>query len=277
MATSQKYFGILLLVVFTVCATIIAGIVFLDKENTELLQLVFGVIITGIAVYFTVKLSKTKYNLRSWSEQHGIGYRPINCYKEIWQRFDVSPEKKFLNARKVHYKDPPPLTTVWGQMNTREEQRYFVDGPFASGTIGNRNIWIYKIDGNLHVASVTWTSLFFGWCMELSIHSIPVSVSVHKRFIGHHDKLDTESVAFEKLYDVDVVREGKVLQLLDPVMMELILHSGISAIEFSDSSIILFHTIFPPTKEDLDKYLDCGIKIAEQVDRNFPLGKYEKN
>lgn len=99
---------------------------------------------------------------------------------------------------------------------------------------------------------------------------------VKKKFLGGKDKIDTESITFEKFYQVDVYEGKGTLQLLEPNMMQLIIDSDIAAFEFSDSSVALYYTLYNPDQERLDKMLEYGLKIAEQVNRNFPMGKYEK-
>ena len=89
------------------------------------------------------------------------------------------------------------------------------------------------------------------------------------------DEFDTESISFENKYGLNTKREGTVLQLLDPNMIEIFRNNDIPGVEFGDQSLALYIPYCTIKMRDLEKYLLVVIKIAEQVDRNFPLGKYE--
>ncbi len=277
MSKPRHPFGIFVSVMAIVSFAIIGGILFIDWKFSDWWQLAFGLVVSAFAVFSAVFYSRTYYDLRSWSAKNQMIYKPTGQYHAIWERMNANKGKSFLQAREILYKDPPPLTSVWGRLNSQDEKKFFNDGPMSYGEIRGRQVWVYRMSGMMHVTAKPIQGFFHGWCMEIQTNATPVSVSAIRRFLGHHDTLDTESISFEKMYDLNVPRVGSVLQLLDPVMMELIIQSGISAIEFSDSSIVLIHTIFPPQHEDLDRFLEFGMKIAGQVERNFPLGKYEHN
>ncbi len=99
---------------------------------------------------------------------------------------------------------------------------------------------------------------------------------MRRSFLGGKDKVNVESINFEKLYHIDVYEGRRTLRLLDPMMIQIIMDSGVAAFEFSDKSAVLYYTLHKPNRDQLDNMLKVGLKVAEQVDRNFPLGKYEK-
>ena len=134
--------------------------------------------------------------------------------------------------------------------------------------LGNRNIWIYPIFG---ISGKSSGFHFMGWCMEISANRIPVYAELSRAYMGHLDSMDTESNEFEKIYRIHSEKKAVILQLLDPVMMSLVKDSTISSIEFSEQSIVLISSNFPPKKEVLDTFLEIGNGIAEQVKRNFPV------
>ncbi len=234
----------------------------------------FTTVIVVAAMYGIYIYAAKATDLKIWAHQNELNYAQQGMRAMIDVRLASSPGKHFFNARSLikSAANPAIPLTVGGILSPLTDLNPAkITGPVAYGTIENRPVWIWPLVVQLFGVSVSKRP-FLGWCFELSTHTIPVRVLVTRKFIGSRDTLDTESTSFEKLYEISGQRDHSILQLLDPVMMELILHSQISALEFSDRSVVLYHTIPPPRKETLDTYLYWGIKIAEQVDRNFPIG-----
>lgn len=187
-------------------------------------------------------------DLVNWSEQKGFKVYRRGKRKEINNRLEHNSKKRYCDFRE--YKG---VTT---------------SGPYVEGKFGNRLIWIYPIFG---LSGKSSGFHFKGWCMEISTSKIPIYAEVSRAHMGHLDSIDTESNEFEKLYRIRSEKKAVILQLLDPVMMSLVKNSTISSIEFSEESIVLISTYFPPKIEVLDTFLEIGKEIAEQVKRNFPV------
>lgn len=216
----------------------------------------------SLMVYKMIKLNRGDVLLEHWFRQKNLSYKIKNNLDEIKFRFLENPRKKFFKA--------PSLVSQWGSMYT---------GPYAEGIINDRKIWIYKITVlsifSKNLLARTKKETFYAWCVEIQTNHIPIDLLVTRKYLLERDVMDTESKAFEKLYNIDAKREGAVLQLLDPAMIELIMHSKIAAMEFSDSSVVLYNAHVWPMLDTLDILLENGLKIAKQADRNFPLGKFD--
>lgn len=236
----------------------------------------------GVAIFGGFRHSKDSIPSH-WSRRTGLRvFKGINQFRYT-DRFSANPSKTYFSAPRI--------------MLPNEETF------FAEGKVGGRNLWLYRITGlpflgsgvgtyrNREISSsdltvtgsplnkqpaVTSERVFYGWCLEIETKKIPQSIMLTRRFIGAKDMLDTESNKFEEKYEISNVKESWVLQLLDPVLMELAHKSNSSAIEISDSSVVLYYTLSEIDFDTLDIMLKDGIKIAEQIDRNFPLAKYEK-
>ncbi|XOU94633.1 MAG: hypothetical protein ACNFW9_01055 [Candidatus Kerfeldbacteria bacterium] len=211
-------------------------------------------------------MNSNKKNLEKWAKDKGLDFFAINARKQIKNRLKMNPNKNFFAANEIRQ--------IFNRSNAVMIPEKYIDGPYIEGYIRKRMIYIYPIKGAMFLSH--FGSNFIGVCLEIGTSKIPVNALVTRKYLYDFDKLDTESRYFEKLYDCNIQREGKILQLLDPVMIELIEYSSISAIEFSDSSIVLYSIIFPPKIEKINYLTYWGIKIADQVDRNFPMSKYEK-
>ncbi|MFA6908865.1 MAG: hypothetical protein WC289_03170 [Patescibacteria group bacterium] len=243
---------------------------------SDTIQWVSTFVFTLIVIFIAYAYLSRKSGAASWAQEQGLTYLNTDCATIIEDRFRASPTKTFFNARTFFQHRPHPGRTFSFTAPLDSESRPVINTiPVIQGTIGGRDVWVWPISGSLSLASVMSNRYFCGWCFEISTHRIPLTAAVTKKFLGHHDTLDTESNSFEKAYNISVKRDGIALQLLDPVMMELIQGADISAIEFSDQSVVLYHTLYPPTRESLAKYLYWGTKIAQQVDRNFPRGGSE--
>lgn len=213
-----------------------------------------------------------------WGRSRGLRVHEGYTMWHITDRFRANPGKTFFEAEKFMMES---------------DMRTMLEGQSAG-----RTLWVYPIVGKVFYGSMMGFSrsyvidvhrqtdhlsghviernqhgnvrVFRGWCMEISTKRIPQNITLTKKFFRAPDMLDTESRDFEKTYDVHGMQDSMVLQLLDPAMMSLILDSGAAAVEISDASLVLYHTAEEPDLEMLEKYYTCGIKIAEQIDRNFP-------
>ncbi len=250
------------------------------------LYILFGGIILSIIIRYTTKFfggfKPASDDIPTfWAKQNGLRvFKGINTMRYD-DRFAANPSKTFFGAQDA--------------MEINEE--IF----FAEGIIGKRHAWLYRITGrppkgsglgtfrNRNVTpereqlvdvftddrTTTVTErVFYGWCIEIETKHIPQTVTVTKKFVKDNDVLETESASFEKLYDISNTNDSQVLQLLDPVLIELIQQSQCSAIEISDASVLLYFTLSEISLDALDAMLQNGVKIADQVDQNFPLGSY---
>lgn len=250
-----------------------------DKVEIIIYAIVFG----GVIVYslaglllriFHKKRGTTLNVLKHWADGHGLKFQAAGNQLKHIDRLTANKGKHFFNAEKV--------------MNWQD------DSIFIEGVIKDRKIWIYEIVGKPSFGSGMGTvrsvllpddaalnagesrkskieKIFYGWCIEVGTHSVPQKVLVTRKFIAGQDTHDTESHSFEDEYNVSS-EEKNILQLLDPVMMDLIHRSKVAAVEISDASVVLYYTLPRIDYEILDSLLEYGIKIAIQVDRNFPLG-----
>jgi hypothetical protein len=193
--------------------------------------------------------------IKSWAAKRGLDFFRETGKQTIVDRYQESPEKPFFGSRR--------------------ESPYY-KGPYVTGHILNRKVWGFRIRGwyRRGFTDAQEGELFTGWCMEFRTVSIPIPMVICKHAYYPKDTLNTESRKFEGRYSVSSGEGSKPLQLLDPAMIEVIMKYDVSAIEFSDRSVALFTTIYPPSEERLDQLLEAGERIAKQVDLNYPLGKY---
>lgn len=266
-----KQLGYLVILVVVVLFTF--GALQTVVGDSMVTQWVFTVLVVALVTYILYMFFTPSSDLKTWAEQKGLVYTATRMRSIIDSRLAANPSKEFFGMRTLAREVKSPsynLSIVSALSSMAQTDPSMISGPVVQGAIGGRTIWIYPVMGKVLRDSIS-SHVFSGWCFEFETHKIPIRVLTTRRFLDDYDTLDTESRSFEKLYDINVRREGTALQLLDPVMMELIEHSDISALEFSDSSVALYHTLLPAKQEKLNSYAHWGMKIAEQVDRNFPL------
>ena len=234
----------------------------------------------------------TTWNINAWAQKYGLRFFNIANQLRQAARMEVNPGKDFFRADQVMHMGH--------------------DGPYVEGVVKGRNVWLYMIAGqarygSLHGISTETTSvshrtstllksleplgedffernapaaqqtIMYAWCLEISTQPMPHRLRITRRSMREADELDTEGREFEKHYDINNFEDSLALQLLDPHMMQLILDSHADAIEFSDSSLVIYELNKNTTAEVLDTLLNAGLQIAQQVDQNYPLGKYEKD
>ncbi len=188
----------------------------------------------------------TTEDISAWALANGYSFSPPSRDNaEITAILARSAMKNYFNFKDVFLRHGEPFQGYW----------------CAKGTQDGRQVTIFP--------SVA------GWCFDIQTNPMPVFVRVMDRFFGAPDRMDVESNSFEKRYDLNVKREGAVLQLLDPGMIDILNNAHIAGVEFGDSSVVLYLTLLNKLS-DFDLMVDWGLKIAHQVDHNFPLGKYEK-
>jgi hypothetical protein len=237
------------------------------------------------------RAAATSWNVKAWAQKYGLRYFNIANQLRQAARMEQNPGKDFFRADEV--------------MNMSH------DGPYVEGEVRGRTVWLYLTVGrprfgSLHAinernaltsdpASTRVAGLrplesdilessvpaerqqvMYAWCLEISTHPMPHRLRITRQSMREADEVDTEWRDFEKRYDVNNFEDSLALQLLDPQMMQLILDSRVDAIEFSDSSFVMYELNKHTTAEVLDTLLEVGLKIAEQVDKNYPLGKYAK-
>ncbi len=228
----------------------------------------------------SIQQLSTEVNIEGWATKHGFRYRAAGNWNEQAARMEASPQKTFFRADQV--------------MDLED------DGPMASGTTHGRSVWLFNLVGRPRRGSKKASSrlrrpdknatllenvlysqsenqmekVMYMWSLEISTHPIPLAVSVSRRDMNEDDIINTESVHFEQRYNIHNTQDSLILQLIDPAMMHLIIESRVDAIEFSDSSIVLYELNKHISLDVLNAMLEAGLKIAEQVDRNYPLAKY---
>ncbi len=186
-------------------------------------------------------------DVAAWAQSKGYSFSPPSRNNErIKALLTDSSMKSYFDFKNVFLQHKEPFKGYW----------------HAEGNEDGRKVQVFSTN--------------CGWCVEVQTNQVPVFVRVMHKFFGADDTMDVESGSFENRYDLNVKREGAVLQLLDPVMIESLDKSHISGIEFGDSSVVLYLTVINNIG-DFDWMVEWGLKIAHQVDHNFPLGKYEKN
>jgi hypothetical protein len=219
----------------------------------------------------------SQVNVRHWAERSGLRFWAAGNQMRQAARMEASPEKHFFRADRV--------------MELED------DGPYAEGDVQGRRVYLYTFVGQPKLWSskgevrvrypeykpnifgfgdraqaAQRTRIMYGWALEVATHPIPHRASVVRRDLHEGDQLTTESRTFESRYDITDVTDSLVLQLLDPAMVQLIEASRADAIEFSDQSVVLYEFSEHVTYDVLDARLEAGLKIAKQVDRNYPLG-----
>ena len=221
--------------------------------------IIVGVIvidIISITIFKTKKKKKSFDPIQTWASNKNLSYQEENK-KAIIQRMQANPHKRMCETR-LYF-------SWWGSTS----------GPYIEGRYRDRKIWLYRLRGrplNQHE--------FYGYCIEFATHQIPIHIIMAQKKIlslfFNKDDIQTESRMFEGKYMVYVNGDHGTLQLLDPHMIHLLDESNFPIIEFSDSSVAIFLLKQDISSKELDIAISAGIDIAEQVDRNFPLGKYEK-
>ncbi len=233
----------------------------------------------------------TSIHVREWAKQHGLRYFNIGNQLRQAARMEANREKDFFRADLAM---------------TMED-----DGPYVEGAVHGRNVWLYVSvgrprPGSLHtitrdrevevptLSRAGMLSSFlngssgmqtvrqaqqvlYAWCLEIGTNPIPHHLRITRQGLQEADELDTESRAFEDRYDVNNFDDSLSLQLLDPHMIQLVEESRADAIEFSDSSVVIYELSQHTTTAVLEALLAAGLRIAEQVDRNYPLSKYAKH
>jgi hypothetical protein len=225
-------------------------------QTTPLLVVTFVEVFFGAYVVSRFKVIAWDHNMliKHWLNKNNFSVIPAEeVMKKIWQRLLANPQKKFLLSQ----------TMLADQKFSRSKINLF-----AEGKLNDRNVWIYPI-----IITVANNLALVIWCIEIATHRIPTRALITRKYLQHWDTLDTESRHFENLYHTHVVKGHTALQLLDPVMIDLITKSRVSAMEFSDSSVVFFNDDTDSILEALDVISENGLKIAKQVDRNFPLNK----
>ena len=239
-----------------------------------LVYLVSLCIFIGYKVYQLSKPSKHARSpiLEHWAKRNGFFYSESGNVMKHISRLSESPEKHFFNADI--------------EMGTDD------DVPFAEGNVRGRKVWIYQIIGkspspifahdtrthiralNAYRDTTETHAVFYAWCIEFSIRPVPVVVTFTKKKMGDEDVIDTESNQFEKTYDISRVRDSSILQLIDPSFMSLMLDANPDAVEISDKSLVLYHANPSINYDILDRFLEYGPQLAQQIERNFPMQKY---
>lgn len=222
--------------------------------------------ITFFIVLISVKPNK-KWSiiLSEWTKQNNINFELQNI-KRFEERLSKNPNKYYFGMRNTNWWDAKRDI-------------------FVSGSINNKQIWFYKFTGislyrsllrEIRNTFIDSERSIKGWCLEVSTHRHDAQLLIYKTHLRNIDNLNIESNEFEKKYHIDVRGGHGTLQLLDPNILHQIINSNLTALEFSDSSLVVYTTKLKPSVNDLNNMLHNALKIAEQVDRNFPLGKYEK-
>lgn len=230
----------------------------------------------------TIQKLATEVNIEGWAMTHGFHYSAVANWNAQAARMEASPQKTFFRADQV--------------MDLED------DGPMVSGQLQNRSVWLFSLVGRprygnqktssrirrMNESNSLFESFFISpqpdrtekvmyiWSLEISTNPIPLPVTVSRRDLREDDIINTESIHFEQRYNIHNTRDSLILQLLDPAMMAFIIDSRVDAIEFSDSSIVLYELNKHISIDVLNAMLTAGLQIAQQVDRNYPLAKYAK-
>lgn len=248
-----------------------------ESDVLVIIQTIFAlfiVLLFVIMIFVFSSFYSWKTTIKKWVEDNNFNL--IEDGKKLQlERIKNNPNKSYFNTRNIKF---------------NIDNKYFI-----FGDVKGIKIWFYPFIGYPPQGSYLQTSKnpfhmitdillpvgnsvghIQGWCMEIETIPLPLSMDVYRTYVRKKDEVDTESNKFESLYHVDVNNGRGTLQLLDPVMIEIITESNIAAFEFSERSVALFYTINTISREKIDNMLKVGLKVAKQVDRNFPLGKYEK-
>lgn len=238
------------------------------QETILIITPILTVLIFAVALFLIFRKEKLSYGwLESWADYYRFAYYPGGGRSILAKRLVENPNKKFFEARTVDFSA--------------------IYLPGIEGVVANRQIWVYPIIGVYPFMQVGQESRvdmsgrqsqdsrmkFYGWCLEIATKQLPIEGRVTKKVIGGDDRMHIESGEFEKKYEIDVYAGAKVYQFLDPGMISLIMESNIMAVEFSGTSIVLYYTLHKASQDILDNLLEFGEKMANQIDRNFPLNK----
>jgi len=246
-------------------STVLVGI--LSNSPWRLVYIIVAMI--TVFIIFIVMGVKHKFNpafplgFLRWAEKNNLSYDKKNLDRQLIFRIEANQGKKILKSL----------------ANRIKNNTFKFKGPFIYGTIQGRKVWLYRAEGNLsvNVQGYQVERIY----MEIETHKIPERLMVYKHLTEFWkiDELDVESKDFNFKYGLDIEKGCESLQLLDPNMIEILTKFKLTAIEFSDSSVLLCEIIELgriDAEIKLDIFLHWGLEIAEQVDRNFPMGKYEK-
>ncbi|XOU94632.1 MAG: hypothetical protein ACNFW9_01050 [Candidatus Kerfeldbacteria bacterium] len=247
-----------------------------ESDILGVVQLIFALFILllfAIMIFSFSSFYSWKTTVKKWVSDNNFNLIEEGKKLQL-ERINSNPNKSYFNTRNIKF---------------NINNKYFV-----FGNVKGRKIWFYPFIGYPPQGSYLQTSKnpfhmitdtilpvdnsvghIQGWCMEIETIKLPLTMDVYRTYVRPKDEIDTESNSFERLYHIDVKNGQGTLQLLDPVMIEIITSSKIVAYEFSDRSVALFYTMHSISRDKIDQMLNVGIKVAEQVDRNFPLGKYE--
>ncbi len=241
-------------------------------EDNFLSEIILVLCLALFFLPFAFRVAYERYYLptqvKQWVAHKRLTYYSKNCYKRVQERFLANTKKDFFGAKRMK----PNII----KYNTN----YFIEG-----RISGRPVYIYPLVGRTYgkLGGLFYAfdrqdapAVFYGHCVEIGINEIPGDVILTRKNMGELDTIDTESGKFEKMYNINSPKEASVLQLFEPSMIDLINHIDIAAIEFSDCSIIMYYTLSVDLIKKFNSMLYWGLKIADQIDRNFPLNKYEK-
>lgn len=254
----------------------------------DILPAILVILVMGMIVYFSplrgklvnrwFRKKRDITSLEHWAEMHSFTVHQGYTMWNIADRFRANPGKSFFQAEKYMMERDMDVV-VDGQIESRRVWVYpIVAKTFPGSAMGFSREYVtgvrreynrfvghgaeYNTRGNVRV--------FSGWCVEISSKHIPQNIILTKKYFVAPDIIDTESRDFEKIYDVHGTQDSMVLQLLDPVLMQQAIDSTAAAIEISDASVVLYYTQEHIPYDVLEAYLQHGLVIAEQVDRNFP-------
>lgn len=143
------------------------------------------------------------------------------------------------------------------------------------GKVKEKNLWIYEV--TYAYRSGRDTVMIPEWCLEMEIHPIEEYIIIGRKGVFAFDNIDLESYDFEKKYRIKASNTKHALQLIDPHLMEILLSNPFDVLEISDASIIFYNAkqyIGEKDWKKLDEMIPFAYKVARQIEKNFPLAKY---
>jgi hypothetical protein len=258
-------------------------------QNTKMLKLIFiGIPSLFSLIWFSVSLFQQKeFYLEALIPVIILGlllpvmgyitYISILRYStsevETWSRKLGLNVQRWGNSSKHALREHIRSQTNKNFFGIAKKNIFFEIGPFISGQIEGRSIWVYIL-GNNHGEFLNYRRYTKFVCIEISCTSMPIHVEVARKYMGTKDSLDIESHNIERFFHINAPEGSASLQLLDPVMLQLMFDSNAVAIEFGGSSFVMFFNTYPIKSEFLDKGLEFGKRIAQQVDRNYPKANH---
>jgi hypothetical protein len=141
------------------------------------------------------------------------------------------------------------------------ESTHPLNGPYAEKNIGNHAVQCYVL-----------AQVYL--CYEITTVANLPKVAIARKSTNTPSKVRVETNELSDWYNINAAREAENLQLLDPHMLQLIQEAQPYAVEFSGKSIVVVFACFPLTNNKLDSTLQQSMAIADQADKNFPLGVY---